>query len=177
MNSMTPEERRAAMLAARPWTPGEDTILRSMWSEGKTLTQIGAVVGRTRNSVVSRRQTLQLASRAPGVRRAYGVRSAPGGNNNPCGWSGVPKRIAAPPRPPMKPKDGNRYVPSLPVVRPVAAPVALMKLHRRSCRYIGERPELLTLDTRIYCGALTDGGSWCPEHRARCIVPLRTRFT
>lgn len=146
--------------------------LRELAAQGLTSREIAEDLGTTKGTVIGRVHALgiQLMHKPGYVRQR--PKAAPK-NNNPSGWSGVPKRVAAPPKPPLKPKDGNRYVPSLPAVRPVAAPVMLMKLGRRSCRYIGERPELLTLDTPIYCGAQTDGGSWCPEHRARCIVPLR----
>lgn len=156
-------------------SPKAIEALRELVAKGLTSQAIADALGTTKGTVMGRVRVLGLKlKQRPGYAKHLPKDARK--NNNPCGWSGVPKRIAAPPRPPMKPKDGNRYVPSLPVVRPVAAPVALMKLHRRSCRYIGERPELLTLDTRIYCGALTDGGSWCPEHKARCVVPLRGRF-
>jgi hypothetical protein len=165
---------RAHNYQGKGLSPEKIVRMRALVEKGLSSAAIATALGTTKGTIIgtTRRLGIQLKL-PPGYSRPAGQHPK---NGNPSGWSGVPKRVAAPPRPPnppLRPKDAGRYVPSLPAVRPVAAPVPLMKLGRRSCRYIGERPELLTLDSAIYCGAQTDGGSWCPEHRARCLVPLR----
>ncbi len=44
--------------------------------------------------------------------------------------------------------------------------VPLLKIGSRQCRWIVSQ----TFAPAICCGARTDGGSWCPEHRARVLV-------
>lgn len=45
------------------WTPDEDDMLRNLFAEGKSYSQIGAAVGRTKNAAISRSRKLKLGSR------------------------------------------------------------------------------------------------------------------
>lgn len=151
--------RRKAV--SREWTSQEVAELADLVTRGFSATQIGKLMNRPRNSVMT---------------RAWrdGLRLGGSKNNNPPGWRGIVKPAPAPRQPkPMLFQDGNRHAPGLPPTLPSVASKSIDTLAPRQCRYIGERPALMTLETLIYCGQPTDGGSWCPEHRARCVVPLR----
>ena len=50
-----------------------------------------------------------------------------------------------------------------PVVQPQAKGTSLFKIKARQCRYITSE----TYSPTIFCGAPTDGGSWCHEHNVR----------
>lgn len=45
------------------WTTDEDAMLRNLFAEGKSYSQIGAAVGRTKNAAISRARKLKLGSR------------------------------------------------------------------------------------------------------------------
>ena len=56
--------------------------------------------------------------------------------------------------------------PATPVALQFTKGTSLFKIKARQCRYIvGE-----THSPTIFCGAPTDGGSWCREHNARVFV-------
>jgi hypothetical protein len=52
-------------------------------------------------------------------------------------------------------------------VPPKRKGVPLLKAGFGQCRYIISE----TISAAVCCGASTDGGSWCQEHRARVLVP------
>lgn len=146
--------KKGAKPKAAEWAPEEIATLAQLVARGLSAGQVASALKRSRNSVLTR------------VWRD-GLRFRGGKNNNPTGMTvtrlralrdGTASRPALPPRV------------ALPLAAPVEAPVSIADLGSRQCRYIGERPALVTLDTAIYCGAPTDGGSWCPAHRARVFV-------
>jgi hypothetical protein len=170
--------KRGRNFRSRGLSPTQIERLRELAAQGLTSLAIANALSTTKGTVMGRVRVLGIRlKQSPGYSPRRKPKTAPK-NNNPTGWRGVltPKPPPLPLRAakaPLKPKDGNRYAPTLPPMLPSVARVSIDDLAHRQCRYIGERPELLTLETLIYCGAPTDGGSWCPEHRARCIVPLR----
>jgi len=46
-----------------PWIPAEEKILREEWDKGKSITQIGIKLGRTRNSIAGKVRMLKLTPR------------------------------------------------------------------------------------------------------------------
>ncbi len=56
--------------------------------------------------------------------------------------------------------------PAPPVAQPLAKGMSLFKIKARQCRYIVSD----THSPAIFCGAPTEGGSWCLEHHARVFV-------
>ena len=54
--------------------------------------------------------------------------------------------------------------PSVP--RPQVKGTSLFKIKARQCRFVVSE----TCSPAIFCGAPTDGGSWCQEHRARVFI-------
>jgi 4-amino-4-deoxy-L-arabinose transferase-like glycosyltransferase len=56
--------------------------------------------------------------------------------------------------------------PAPPVAQPLAKGTSLFKIKARQCRYITSE----TSSPTIFCGAPTEGGSWCREHNARVFV-------
>ena len=61
--------------------------------------------------------------------------------------------------------------PTPPVAQPQAKGTSLFKIKARQCRYIVSE----THSPTIFCGAPTDGGSWCREHNARVFVRASPR--
>jgi DUF2934 family protein len=59
------------------------------------------------------------------------------------------------------PADPTPSIPSPPMQG-----ASLFKIKARQCRYVVSE----TCSPAIFCGALTDGGSWCHEHRARVFI-------
>jgi hypothetical protein len=60
-------------------------------------------------------------------------------------------------------------VPSVP--RPQVKGTSLFKIRSRQCRYIVSETDSPT----IFCGAPTEGGSWCREHNARVFARSSTK--
>ena len=56
--------------------------------------------------------------------------------------------------------------PALSLPRPQVKGMSLFKIRARQCRYVVSE----TCSPAMFCGAPTDGGSWCQEHRARVFI-------
>jgi hypothetical protein len=155
------------------WTPEREEELARLWREGVGAGAIAALLGFTRNAVLGK--VHRLRRRPGGVMRFEARATTP------------PKR---------KPKRVKRYV-RVPKVKPVvthaakhkeakrakpdqndfarqksaipAGPLTLLELSPTSCRFIlGDVKGPLTL----FCGRPKDverGGSYCAEHRDRCV--------
>jgi hypothetical protein len=145
---------------------------------------IGERMGRSRNAIVGvcHRNKIQLQGRpgrppgAGGVPRLRAVRAkakgkpapaparpaprprgAPAGNRNLAAW-GAARKVAARSTPPP-----------LPPATRLARPKSIAAVGFRDCRYIGARPELVTVDTPIFCGRRArEHSSYCEEHHALC---------
>jgi hypothetical protein len=137
--------------------------VRQLVVEGHSAGEIAKAVGKTRSAVTGlcHRNGIKLRSRELYISQTRKVV--------------MKKKIIAPPKakPEAQPKcvkDGKRASPHLPLLN-VIPTKSIDKLEANNCRAIGERPELLTLDTLIYCGEKTDGGSWCPKHKAEVFRP------
>jgi hypothetical protein len=91
-----------------------------------------------------------------------------GNNNNPTGITAA--KVAR-----VKQAGPHGIPPSAPTV----PTKSFADIEHRQCRYIGERPEVLTIETLIFCGQHTNGGPWCPVHLAvvsQAPVPRRVQL-
>jgi hypothetical protein len=143
------------------WTPEEQAALAQLVAQGYSASQIARRMDTTRSAIIGRCGRTNIKLRGGCA------------DNNPCRRDAVkrakkPKLVKASKLPPPS---------GVPASLPSVGPVSSNDLGLRQCRYIGERPELLMLDTPVYCGQATDGGSWCPEHRARVLAPARPTGT
>jgi hypothetical protein len=128
-------------------------------AQGRSASQIAKALGTTKGTIIglTRRLGIQLNGFRPTAAQLAEARAARNPkNSNPTGFNGA---RAVTPKPPLPPPPPAPVLPS---------PKSILEVEYRQCRYIGNRPELLTLDTKIYRGAPTDGGPYCPEHHARC---------
>jgi hypothetical protein len=91
--------------------------------------------------------------RAAAAARREAAAAERGRNNNPSGITLA--KITAAKRPGPEP---------IPPPAPTVPTKSFETIEYGQCRYIGERPEVLTIDTIIFCGQRTGGGSWCPGH-------------
>jgi hypothetical protein len=163
------------------WNDERDAVLREMAAAGKSASVIAASFACSRDAVIGRAHRLgvQLNARsssggkagaaararakakakpgAPPVKPAQRPKGAQLNNRNLAAWSAQQKvaaRIVPPPLPPA---------PQL------AAPKSIATVGFRDCRYIGARPELVTVDTPVFCGRRArEGSSYCEEHHALC---------
>lgn len=136
------------------WDDSDDAQLRRMWNEeGLSSGDIGYVMGRTRNSVISRVRRLGLQMRA-NVKTAPRIK--PRKN-----YSERPRRAKVLKLLPMPlPGDVRPLLGSAWDALPGVTPVALVDLESGMCRWpIGEATPYL------FCGAHADG-SYCPYHAA-----------
>jgi hypothetical protein len=163
-----PERARGAQAHGRngtsgAWPPERDAELRRLVAVRPALgaSQIGNRLGLGKGAVIGRcwRLGISLGGR-PGAHtsdtslagRMQRRRKGPANG----GWNGKPRQLAVSPAP----------LPATPVGRPTKS---ILQLERRHCRFIGERPALMLLDTPIYCGApALEGSAYCAEHHALC---------
>ena len=134
------------------WTPEEIEVVKKMAAEGKTASQIGLEVGRSRNSVIGavHRNKVQLLARRehpPSEPKENKPRARHGDHlRRPFITAPTPKgsKYDTPPPPPP---DTTSYV---------------KFLDRRSsqCAFIVEKRK----NTYICCGATATRGSWCEYH-------------
>jgi hypothetical protein len=129
---------------------------------------IGARMGRSRNAIVGvwHRNGIQLLGRPggpkakaalPPARTAQRPKGAPAGNRNFAAW-GAAQKVAARSTPPPLPSAAR-----------LARPKSIAAVGFRDCRYIGARPELVTVETPIFCGRhAREHSSYCEEHHALC---------
>lgn len=119
------------------WPPERIELLKQLWAEGLSASQIAAEFGLTRNAIIGKVHRLGLEKRGRGqnmARRPRTVRTTP--------FKALPAIVKSVPLPPE---------PELP---PSCAPVTLMQLEDRQCRWpVGD----------LYCGAPADK-SWCTYH-------------
>jgi hypothetical protein len=113
----------------------------------------------TRNAVISKLSRMgykrQSAAR-PTVQEPYPKRKAT-----------IARRAAPAPLPKLE-------IPP-PTVRTPSAPVLLEALRLGSCRYPVNNPPRGYGDLTLFCGAVTDEGSYCPDHARICLVPIPPR--
>ena len=148
-----------------PWSPRLTRVLRRLWRGGCTARQIANALNEhyglslTRNAVIGklhrmgeRRRPRQRAARTSQrqasrmLSRAQRYRPAP-----------RPAPVKTPPPAPTPKRKQSAPAP-VPTRRGVTD---IMKLKPGMCRWVdGDK------GAWVWCGAPTDGGSWCEHHRA-----------
>ena len=138
-----------------PWTVEMDERLRDIWMQGLSATQMGAVLGQTKNSILGRAHRLRLPSRP-----------SPIGKGN-CGLGAAPKQPRAAPL-----KPGATTLPAIATPAPEPEP-AFKPIRPGACRFPlwgNGRP------THRYCGKPTKAGSpYCPKCHALCYTKAPAR--
>jgi hypothetical protein len=129
------------------WATDANVALATrLWNEGLSARLIGLAVGCSKGAVVGFARRSGLTARtSPIVRNVH--------EGAPPAPKAVPRlRQVAPPAPASSPA---------PVVGP----------RPRQCQFIeGDDPRSWRM-----CGAATEGGAWCPQHRARVFAPTPQR--
>ncbi len=137
------------------WTVEQDARLKELWPD-QSAREIGALMGKTRNSVIGRanRLALPMKKAKPGRPRVA--------------------RVPRPPRPPrvmMTHRPTKRIEPAIiPEPMPVNGGLHIMELEHRHCReVIGYgAPDKLAR----YCGVdKKEGSSFCEYHHRRNFQP------
>ncbi|HEY1491378.1 MAG TPA: GcrA family cell cycle regulator [Steroidobacteraceae bacterium] len=129
------------------WATDANVALAArLWNEGLSARLIGLAVGCSKGAVVGFARRSGLTARtSPIVRRVEEV---------------------TPPAPKVVPRV-RRVAPPAPA--PAAAPGFVPRVRR--CQFIeGDDPR-----TWRMCNAATEGGAWCPQHRARVFAPTPQR--
>ena len=151
------------------WTEAQRDILKAEWAKGTVCSQIGALLGKTKNSVIGQAHRLKLERRTPGNSHGIGHKKPRTKTN----------------KPPLPKKSGgqnmvtiNRKV-SAPKLFAAAVPltskppISIMELRDNTCRApVGFGPDSLA----VYCGDMTfPGKAWCPGHCAMYFQPPQER--
>jgi hypothetical protein len=155
-----PERARGAQVhgrngASSSWPAERDAELARLVAVRPALSarQIGDRLGLSREAVIGRAYRTGLTLPGAKAKRA--------GHANPTGWNGKPRQIVVASEPPPATSDSTPTK-------------SILQLERRHCRFIGERPALMLLDTPVYCGAPTrDGSAYCERHHQVCWHPPR----
>lgn len=136
------------------WTDERVDLVRRSWAEGKSGSQIAALLGHglTRAAVIGKAHRLGLSRARAGARKkAEAQRQRP-----------APKPIAAP-----LTSSERRPAPTAPQIDRVALPtsprVTILDLADRSCRWPLGDP---TSPDFRYCGAASSNGPYCAHHAA-----------
>jgi GcrA cell cycle regulator len=153
------------------WTPERIEILKTMWSDGKSCSQIaGRLGGVTRNGVIGKVHRLGLSGRATTSRKQT-IRL----RRTNRATAKAPQIAATRPTVQRKAKGGPRYViePPLPELPPPAKVVALLDLEPSQCRWPYGDPKQPGFG---FCGCETVPGlSYCEGHAQRAFQPRQVR--
>lgn len=147
-------------LMQKPWTDDELTIVKNLAAQGKTASEIGEAIGRTRNSVIGAvfRHKVKLLTRLepkPKVQRVPRVRQRQGDHlRRVFLTTSTPKEgkhETSPPPPPSK----ENYVPFL-------------ERKYFQCKFIVEKRG----ETHICCGTAATRRGWCDYHASIVFRPI-----
>lgn len=151
------------------WTAEKIEQLNKLWSEGMSITEIGKILGMTRNAVVGKAHRLSLAKRPSPIARAPGprpaVQQAPVAPARPvaapvAAIAAAPVAEAAPP--PPKPAMPVMSPPSRP--RPAPAFRAARIANGPACRWPLGDPKSPDFH---FCGSPSiEGKPYCEKHCA-----------
>jgi GcrA cell cycle regulator len=143
-----------------PWSADDENTLCRMWADGYSASEIGVVVGRSRNSCIGKVHRLGLSERSPHAKRKAARVNRPQAPR-PLRIASVKPLIAY-----SRPKKVKLEVPLM--EKPVSLNVQLMELKpgRMECRWIEGEP------TSGMCGhVVAPGRSYCPFHAAIAYLP------
>lgn len=164
------------MTDARPlWTDERKAVVRRLWVEGHSATEIGCALGVSRCAIIGivhRNRAawgigyvLHGAARA-NMRRARKARRPETRVRKPANQSGQ----SAPPKSKPKPPPVQHTLGPM----PTEGTVSLLDIRAGQCRF-PMWGDPFDLATSLYCGRPVDSqSSWCPHHRRICVQPLRS---
>ena len=161
-----------------PWTDENKAALRRMLAEGKTFTEIGAVLGCTRNPAIGQAHRMGIQTRRKGLapmvritkvetrRTPFAPRVETPSQPLRFGPMPVIEMPAIIPMPSSPPEPGARR-----------AQVTLLDAAFGQCRWITRRDPKRAGRDIICADATLPGRSWCAEHHARCFTraPKKTQ--
>ena len=187
MDSVAVQSEDASQ-SAEGWSHEAVETVKRMWAEGKSGSEIGAEVGKTRNAVISKVHRLNLSPRET-------VEQASGGMPIPA-EPPIP-RPPIPPQPEIDDEDDddddsvtiNRSADPLeqvrkgqhvPVPQALRAPdgsegVLLMKAGTFQCRYPLWADDTPIEEKRVCGCSVKTGKSWCQTHYNKVFDTLRRR--
>lgn len=146
-------------MIGQKWTPEEEARLFELLDEGKSFSECGAILGRGKNSCISRahRSGKYVASERKPVRRKKEKTES------------VVILFPTPPEPPPVP----RYAIPLASETAFGHPVSIFGLTERQCRW----PTHFSIaGHQMFCAAdRKHGSSYCCEHHLIAWVPPKTR--
>lgn len=156
------------------WADADDATLRQLAEEGKSFSEIGAVIGRTRNACIGRAHRIGVIkggarepSQHPDAVRARAARA---------GLPPPPKPPRAPVERLFAPKQDNTPKPLYPLpeasTTAYGVPRVLLDLEPHHCRFaFGERA-----GQHLFCCAdRLPGKAWCADHHALVFRPSDRR--
>lgn len=142
------------------WTAAEIDILRRLAAQGMSSTQIGARLGKTRNSIISK-------SQREGIPLLWGLNrpKKPTGPRKPK----MSVMTGLPTNPDRKPPQPLPRASATDADKAFGKPVTIMELTADTCRWpIGDPHE----PDFVYCGAQpVEGCSYCARHQALAESP------
>jgi GcrA cell cycle regulator len=165
------------------WTDERVELLKRLWAEGLSASQIAAELGGvTRNAVIGKVHRLGLSGRekpnAPGVAKPRRTVSAPARPTpRPMPMFRGNAALALAPDAPVAPKPMTLPQPSpvsAPVIEFVGAPVTIMDLREGMCRWPMGDPS--SSEFR-FCGCRTAdvGSPYCSHHATIAYQPVNDR--
>jgi GcrA cell cycle regulator len=155
------------------WTDERVELLRKLWSEGLSASQVAAELGPgiTRNAVIGKIHRLGLAERAKTIsaqrpRVAKAPRPAPPRMNGAASHGNLALAFA--------PHAAPRHAPEEEVVIPMSERVTLMELRESMCRWPMGDP---TSAEFRFCGgkSTVGGGPYCAYHARVAYQPVQDR--
>lgn len=160
------------------WTDERVTVLKKLWAEGHSASQIAKQLGGvTRNAVIGKVHRLGLSGRAtpsrPVKRPPRLARPKP---------RFMPETAVAAPAPaaplsglpdtPVRPERAQSLAPLPPLPMADGAPATILTLRDSMCKWpIGDPAD----PKFAFCGRKADCGPYCAEHAAVAFQPARKR--
>lgn len=145
------------------WTEERTALLRKLWAEGLSGSQIAKQLGGcTRCAVIGKVHRLGLAYRLSAPRPPVRANKRTRRNIKPRAY--VP--------PPSTPATLSSILAQIAALDPIDETVSLTSIEPGRCRYIKGDPK----EGAPPCGRPTiKGGPWCEEHRKLVYVPTKKR--
>ncbi|MFN4023401.1 MAG: GcrA family cell cycle regulator [Hyphomonas sp.] len=161
------------------WTDERVTVLKKLWAEGHSASQIAKQLGGvTRNAVIGKVHRLGLSGRAtpsrPVKRPPRLARPKPRFVTEPVAAAAP---AASPPLPgvtaaPAPPERGHALTALPPLPMADGAPATILTLRDSMCKWpIGDPAD----PKFAFCGRKADCGPYCAEHAAVAFQPARKR--